>query len=167
MSIVRTTALALVLAFGAASVVAAQSPARASADTTATSRPHRARRGARAQTATSQRLLRGINLTSAERAKIDSIDHAYAARSKPLLDSLRPAMQQARADRRRGDSTAAAAARKTTESARDQLMMLRKQQLAAIRSVLTPEQQQQFDGNVKKGMRRGRGSARGAKRGAR
>lgn len=149
MSVVRTIALTLALACGAASVAAAQTPAIVMPDTTAQqSQPH-ARRPPRGARAMSQRLFEGITLTSAQRTKVDSINQAYAAKIKPLVDSMRPAMQQARAARRRGDSTAAAAEWKKTQGTRDQLMSLRKQQLSDIRSVLTPAQQRQLDANVK------------------
>ena len=162
MSVVRTIALTLALAVGAASVAAAQAPAVSTPDTTAQSgQHHRARRGARAM---SQRLFEGITLTSAERTTVDSINHAYAAKMKPLMDSLRPAMKQARSDRQRGDTTAAAAAWKQTQGTRDQLMSLRKQQLADIRAVLTPQQQQQLDANVK--TMKERGGKRGKKSGS-
>lgn len=91
-------------------------------------------------------LLKGITLTDAQKAQL-----------KQLRQNERGAMQQGRsggqadlrkqiqADRQRGDTVAA---RQLMAQARTQMEARRDQQIAAIRAILTPDQQAQFDKNV-------------------
>jgi Spy/CpxP family protein refolding chaperone len=113
-------------------------------------RDRRARRG----------LFNGIELTSAQRSRIDSIRTNYRAQMKPLLDEMRPAMQEARAARRSGDSAKVKTARENMTASRQKMQALRKQQTAQIRGVLTPEQRQKFDANVTRSTQDRRGQAR-------
>lgn len=98
--------------------------------------------------------LRGITLTDAEKAKLKEIHAKYATEAKSLRESLKPAMQEARAARQKGDTAGARAIRERNRSGRDQLEALHDRQVAEIRAVLTPEQQKQFDANLAEGARR-------------
>ncbi len=71
-------------------------------------------------------LFQGITLTAAQRAKVDSIQTASRARQQEI--------QQAGGMR--------------NPETRQQMMQQRQATLAAIREVLTPEQQTTFDANV-------------------
>jgi len=72
-----------------------------------------------------QRLLQGITLTETQQAQVDSINAAFDARRPAFTPGQRP------------DSATMA-----------QFRELNQQRDAAIRAVLTPEQQQVFDQNV-------------------
>jgi Spy/CpxP family protein refolding chaperone len=95
------------------------------------------------------RLLRGINLSAAEKARVKEIRGKYQTETKALRESLRPAKQDMRAARERHDTVAMNAARVRTTADRQKLDALMQRERAEIRSVLTPEQQMQFDANVK------------------
>jgi Spy/CpxP family protein refolding chaperone len=79
-------------------------------------------------------LLKDITLTDAQKAKVDSITKAFADKNAPLMEAMRG-----------GDA-----------DARTKMMENRKAQNEAIKGVLTPEQQKQFDANVA-AMPQGRG----------
>ncbi len=95
------------------------------------------------------RLLRGINLSAAEKARVKEIRGKYQTETKALRESLRPAKQDMRAAREKHDTVAMNAARVRTTADRQKLDALMQRERAEIRSVLTPEQQIQFDANVK------------------
>lgn len=136
----RPIALALALTVGATTVAAAQSTEQAPR-TEHAARPHRGRHGERA-------LFRGITLTQEQKTQIRAIHKKYAEQGKPLFQAMRPVMQEARADRQRGDTAAAKAAWQKTSAQREQLRALRTQETADVRAVLTADQQKQFDQNV-------------------
>jgi Spy/CpxP family protein refolding chaperone len=94
-------------------------------------------------------LFRGITLSDAEKARIKQVHEKYSAEAKPLRESLRPAMQDARAARQKGDTAAARAALSRTSGDREKLRALMDRQKAEIRSALTPENQRVFDANAK------------------
>jgi Spy/CpxP family protein refolding chaperone len=93
-------------------------------------------------------LFRGIKLSDTEKAKLKDIRAKYAPEQKQLRESLKPAMQEARAARQKGDSVAAKAAFDRTKDGRDKMKALSDRERAEIRSALTPENQKQFDANV-------------------
>jgi Spy/CpxP family protein refolding chaperone len=95
------------------------------------------------------RLLRGIKLSDAEKARVKEIRGKNQTESKALRESLRPAMQDMRAARQKNDSVAMKAAWDRTVADRAKLDALMQRERDEIRSVLTPEQQTQFDANVK------------------
>ena len=124
-------------------------------------------------------LFRGITLSDAEKARIKQVHQKYNAEAKSLRESFRPAMQDARAARQKGDTAAARAALGRTAGDREKLRALMDRQKTEIRAALTPENQRVFDTNAKqleqrragmkkngKGDRAGRGAFRGG-RGAR
>jgi Spy/CpxP family protein refolding chaperone len=95
------------------------------------------------------RLMRGIKLSDAEKARVKEIRERYKTESKTLRESLRPAMQDMRAARQKHDTVAMKAAWDRTTADRQKLDALMQRERAEIRSGLTPEQQMQFDANVK------------------
>jgi Spy/CpxP family protein refolding chaperone len=123
-------------------------------------------------------MLRGITLSDAEKARIKQIHEKYQTEGKGLRESLRPAMQEARAARQRGDTAAARAAFDRTKGDREKVRALMERQHAEIRAALSPENQKQFDVNAQelakrraewakngKGKRGGWGGRRGDRQG--
>ncbi len=166
-------ALAVALCAGAAATTHAQSErSAAKSDTTAITRRHDRRpmrRGAM-QRGAMQRgeraLFRGIDLSSAQKSRLDSIRSKYRSESRSLREQMGPDMKSARAARQSGDSAKIAAARQSMSASREKMVALRKQEMTEMRGVLTPEQQSAFDRNVNDMQSRMR-HARGARRGAR
>jgi Spy/CpxP family protein refolding chaperone len=91
--------------------------------------------------------LRGIKLSDAENAKLKEIHAKYVAEGKTLRESLKPAMQEAKALRQKGD-TAGLRALWEKNKGRDQMQALQVRQQAEIRTALSPENQKLFDANV-------------------
>src|SRR5947209_2171997 len=123
------TAVGLALSLGAAGVASAQS----------TQQPQRQEQGERGMRrgGPGGELLKGITLTADQKTRLQDL-----RKSDKPNDQVKKAMEDARAARQRGD----------TAAARAQMQALRQQQrerhIAAIRSILTAEQQKQFDANV-------------------
>lgn len=110
-------------------------------------------------------VMRGVKPTDAQKAQIKAIHEKYQAQFKSFRDSMKPAMDEARAARQRGDTTAARAAFAKTAGARQQAQALRQQEIAEIRAVLTPEQQKTLDANI--AQRKAHGDHEGKGRGGR
>ncbi len=145
---IALSTLAVALTLGTASIAAAQQPTQPPQG----QQQHQwGQRGARWQ-GMRQRgrraLFKGVKLTDQQKQQIKAINQKYAQQAKPIREALRPAMQQIRADRQKGDSAAARTAFQQTKSQRDQLRGLREQEMKEIRAVLTPEQQKTFDQNA-------------------
>jgi len=128
-------ALGLALSFGAVGVVSAQ----------ATQQPQRTEQGERGwhRGGPGKGLMKGINLTDAQKAKLKEL--RKSEQSGAGNEQFRKAMADARAARQRGDT---AAARAQMQALRPQMEQARERQVAAMRSVLTPDQQKQFDANL-------------------
>jgi Spy/CpxP family protein refolding chaperone len=94
------------------------------------------------------RLFHGIVLSDAEKARLKTIRTKYEAERKPIHEAMRPAMQDARAARQKGDSAAFRAAFDRTKADRERMRTSMEREQAEIRSALTPENQQKFDANV-------------------
>jgi Spy/CpxP family protein refolding chaperone len=92
-------------------------------------------------------LLRGVTLTPEQQQRVRAINEKYQAEGRPLREALRPAMQDARSARQRGDSAAARKAWERTAEQRRGLTALQERRVTEVRSVLTAEQQKQFDAN--------------------
>jgi Spy/CpxP family protein refolding chaperone len=121
----------------------------AQAQTAAPSAPQaRQQRGGRLEKGRG-RLLRGIRLSDAEKARVKEIRGKYQTESKALRESLRPAMQEMRAARQKHDSVAMKAAWDRTTADRQKLDALMQRERTEIRTALTPEHQTQFDANEK------------------
>ena len=93
-------------------------------------------------------LLRNVHLTDAQKHQVKAIRERYQPRYKALRDSLRPAAEQARAARQRGDTAAARQAWAQGADGRRQLMALAHQEASEVRAMLTPDQQRTFDENL-------------------
>jgi Spy/CpxP family protein refolding chaperone len=111
-------------------------------------------------------MLRGVKPTDAQKAQIKAIHAKYKPQFESFRAATKPAMEEAKAARQRGDTAAARAAFDKTAGTRQQAMALRNQETAEIRAILTPAQQQTFDANVAKEkahgdrMREGKGKRR-------
>ena len=92
--------------------------------------------------------LRGVKPTDAQKAQIKAIHEKYEPQFKSFRDAMKPAMEEAKAARQRGDTAGVRAAFAKTASTREQAQALRAQETAEIRAILTPEQQTTFDANV-------------------
>ena len=117
--------------------------------------------------------LRGVKLSDAEKAKVQAINTKYRAEGKTLRESMKPAMQEARALRQKGDTAGLRALWEKNKSGRDQMQALQVRQQAEIRTALTPENQKLFDANVEKQAKRraewaknGKAGGHGGRRGA-
>ena len=108
---------------------------------------------------------RGLNLSEVQKTQMKAIHQKYAPQAKPLMESMRPAMQNARAARQRGDTAAARAAFAGTAETRTKLEALRQQERNEVRGILTPEQQKSFDANLANRKEHGRGHAKRSKQG--
>jgi Spy/CpxP family protein refolding chaperone len=121
----------------------------AQAQTAAPSAPQaRQHRGGRLEKGRG-RLLRGIQLSDAEKARVKEIRGKYQTESKALRESLRPAKQEMRAARQKHDSVAMKAAWDRTTADRQKLDALMQRERSEIRTALTAEHQTQFDANVR------------------
>lgn len=133
--------LALALSLGGAGIAAAQS-------TTPADRPqaeqHDRGPGGR-RGGPEGMLLKGVTLSSAQKAKLDEMRKADRDQMEKHRGEMRGSFDQIRAARERGDT---ATARSLMAKARSEMEQHREQRFAAIRSVLTPDQQRQFDANV-------------------
>ncbi len=145
---IALSGLALALTLGSASLVAAQQPAQGQAR--AAQQQHQGRRGQwdRAGRMGRRQLFKGVKLTDQQKAQIKAINEKYRAQARQAREALRPAMQEARADRQKGDTAAARAIFERNRPQFEQLRKARAQELREIRGVLTADQQKQFDANV-------------------
>jgi Spy/CpxP family protein refolding chaperone len=137
MKAARLAALGAAILFGASVAATAQPPVSSTTHvTTVDSTRHRGagrqRRGRQAGRA----LLRGVNLTDAQKSQVQQIQQKYAGQRRALAQQLRPSGQAARPD------SAARAAFRT------QARALMEQQVTEVRGVLTADQQKAFDANV-------------------
>ncbi|NUO64575.1 MAG: hypothetical protein HOQ34_13470 [Gemmatimonadaceae bacterium] len=164
MTKINSTLLALAIVAGAAATAGAQQ----------TSQPAQGQRAERAQRDSSHRaqhesgrrekreargargegrgmhgaaLMRGVDLTDAQKSQVKAIHLKYQAQVDSIRDANKPAMEEARAARERGDTTAARAA---FEKGRTQFEALREQELNEVRGVLTADQQKTFDANLQR-----------------
>jgi Spy/CpxP family protein refolding chaperone len=126
------SALGLALSLGAVGVASAQ----------ATQQPQRQEQGERGmrRRGPGGELLKGITLTADQKTRLQEL----RKQEKPN-DQSRKAMEDIRAARQRGDT---ASARAQMQALRPQMEQARERQLASMRSILTADQQKQFDANV-------------------
>ena len=108
---------------------------------------------------------RGLNLTDAQKSQMKTIHQKYAPQFKPLMESMRPAMTDARAARQRGDTAAARAAFARTADTRTKIEALRQQERNEVRGILTADQQKTFDANAANRKEHGRGHRKGLMQG--
>jgi Spy/CpxP family protein refolding chaperone len=140
----RTMVLGLMLVAGTTAV--AQPPRDAGA------RPQRAERMQRAGRGMHAGLFRGIQLSEAERAKVQQVHERYRPRMEQAMQANRTANEGARAQvreaRERGDTAALRALRASAASRTAAMRPLMDSLRAEMRAALTPEHQQRFDANV-------------------
>jgi periplasmic protein CpxP/Spy len=138
--------LGLALVVGAATAAAAQSQ-QPNARPDTTQRDHRrwdGERGGR-RGGPDGALLRGITLTDAQKTRLQALRKQQEPEMKKNREQFRAVMKEAREARERGDTTTARA--KMTQ-VRSEMDRQRERQIAALRPILTPEQQKQLDANV-------------------
>ncbi len=140
----RVIALAVAALVSAASFAGAHAPAAQGARAARDAMERGMRAGARGE----RGLFRGITLSDAEKARIKDIHSKYVAQAKSLREQMKPAMQEARAARQKGDTAAARAVMAKNKATFDKPADLRKSEQAEFRSALTPENQKLYDANV-------------------
>jgi Spy/CpxP family protein refolding chaperone len=119
-------------------------------------------------------LFKGVTLSDAEKGRVKQVHAKYSTEAKALRQSLRPAMQEARAARQKGDTAGMKAAFNKTAGDREKLRALMQREKAEIRTGLSADNQRVFDANTKqleqrragmkkngKGGRAGHGANRG------
>lgn len=147
----RTVALGATLVFGLAAAAGAQSTQGAERGSDRAG--EQGRKGGRMR-GPGRALLRGIELSTAQREQLRAIQQRY----RPQHDSLRTRLRDARRAEQRPDSA-------TRAAWRTQMQTLMTRQHSEIRAVLTPDQQKTFDANVvrmkERAADRGRGGHHG------
>ena len=93
-------------------------------------------------------MLRGLKLSDAEKAKVKEIRSRQAAEAKAQREAMKPAMQEARALRQKGDTAGLRALWDKNKASRDQMQALALRQQTEIRAALSAENQKQFDLNL-------------------
>jgi Spy/CpxP family protein refolding chaperone len=126
------TAFGLALSLGAVGAASAQ----------ASQQPQRQEQGERGmrRRGPGGELFKGITLTADQKARLKEL-----RKDEKPNEQFKKAMEDARAARQRGDT---AAARAQMQALRPQMEQAREKQLAAMRSILTADQQKQFDANI-------------------
>ena len=156
--------LALVASAAGAQQTAAPTTPKAGAETR--TRHHAGGRQGRRDEMAMQRVnLRGVDLTDAQKAQLKTLREKYKGETKPIMDRMRPALQDARAARQKGDTAAARAAFARTEADRAALKAIFDHQRSEMLAILTPEQRAKFDANAK--ARKEKHEGRQGKRGKR
>lgn len=110
-------------------------------------------------------LFRDIALSEIEKSKVKEVHAKYRTESRSLRESLRPAMQEVRTARQKGDTVAAKAAWDRTQQDRESLKALVTRERNEIRSALSAENQRTFDANVQRLQQRRAEGRRGGKEG--
>ena len=136
-----------VIALVVASIVSTASFSRAQSATQGSRTSARAGRAAAPRGGQSG-LLREVKLSAAEKAKVQENRGSFRTQAMALRESLKPAMQEAKAARQRGDTAAVRAVMARTKGDREALRALRERQKADLRAALSPANQKQLDANV-------------------
>jgi Spy/CpxP family protein refolding chaperone len=135
----------LLVVAGMAGVAGAQAPQR---DREPGARSDRARAGKRGDGVGMRGLLRGIELSEAEKGSLRTVGEKYRTQFQAIRESMRPDMDASRAARQRGDTVAARIAYARTADERTQLAALAERMHADARAALAPEHRAQFDTNI-------------------
>lgn len=93
-------------------------------------------------------VLRGIDLSEAEKNSLQAIRQKYGSQFQTIRQSMKPDVEAARTARQRGDTAAARAAFARTADERAQLAALTDRMHADVRAALAPAHRAQFDANV-------------------
>ena len=155
MTNIRTVAMAAVLAMGMAGIAGAQDQMRREGPG----------RGMRHRGAQHGHMMKDLNLSDAQKARIKAIQEKYRPQMEALADQNRNQFRTLRNARQKGDTSAAARARaqQQREQFRQRVTTLRGQQLAEVRTVLTTEQQAKWDARSKERRSRMEGRRGGMK----
>jgi protein CpxP len=154
--------LGLALTVGTASAVAAQQTRPDTARREKAERGDRGDRGERRRGGPDAALLKGITLTDAQKTQLTTMREAQRSEMQKNREQFSAAMKEARAAREKGDT---ATARAKMTAVRTQMTQQRDRQIAALRTILTAEQQKQFDANVAVWKERGQRGMRGDREG--
>jgi len=167
---IRVAVAATALTVGSAMVVSAQrqtAPRRVHQDHAQRSDSAHRRFGARGPGGQAQ-LFKGITLSDAEKANLETVRAKYASQMKATREQSKPDMQAMRDARQRGDTAALKAFRQKSAAQREQNKQVMQAQRNDLRAALTPANQAKFDANVaafeKKFAERGKDGKRGIKR---
>ena len=95
-----------------------------------------------------------MKLSPAEKAKVKEVRGTYHAQTLALHESLKPAMQEARTARQKGDTATVRAVLARTKGDREKLRALMERQKGDVRAALSPANQKQFDANVQQASQR-------------
>lgn len=167
MSKIRSMVLGLLIVAGVASLAEAQAP---QADRNQRSRAE-GRRAGKDGARGMRGVLRGIQLSDAEKTALQAVRQKYGSQFQTIRESMRPDFEAARAARQRGDTAAARAAFARTADERAQLVALTDRMHADARAALAPEHRAQFDANVarmkERMANRAKGDGLGERRGRR
>ena len=144
MKAARVAALGAAIVFGVSAAAMAQPPMRGSARAERVaardSVRHRGEAGQHARRQFGHALLRGVNLTDAQKQQMKQIRQKYAGERRALVEQLCPAGATA-GQRVRPDSAQRVALRERSRA-------LMEKQMADVRGILTAEQEKAFDANV-------------------
>lgn len=86
-----------------------------------------------------------LNLSDAQKSEIKAIEAQFRTDNAAFLQNFRQTMQDFRAARQAKDQAKIDALKPSFDAQRAQMKTLREAQRARIRSILTPDQQAQFD----------------------
>ena len=168
MSKIRSTVLGLLVVAGIASVAEAQAP---QGDRDQRPRGEGRRGGKDGHGRGMGGVLRGIDLSDAEKTNLQAVRQKYGSQFQAIRQSMKPDFDAARAARQRGDTAAARAAFARTADERAQLTALTDRMHADARAALAPAHRAQFDANVaqmkERMANRGKGDGFGERRGRR
>jgi len=146
---IRVALAATALTFGSAALVSAQqqtAPQGVHQDHAQRSdSAHRRFEGARGLRG---QLLKGITLSDAEKANLQTVQAKYAPQMKAMREQSKPDMQAMRDARQRGDTAALKALWQKSASARAQNKQVMEAERNDMRAALTPTNQAKFDANV-------------------
>ena len=90
-------------------------------------------------------LLRGINLTDEQKTRLQALRKEQRPEAQKVREQFGAVMKEARDARQRGDT---ATARAKMQEVRTAMAAQRERQVASLRSILTVDQQKQFDANI-------------------
>lgn len=153
--------LGLALTVGTAGVVAAQATRPDTARPERTERGdkgERGDRGMRRRGGPDGALLRGITLSEAQKAQLATLRESQRAEMQKNREQFSAVRKEVREAREKGDT---ATVRVKMTALRTQMTQQRERHIAALRGVLTAEQQTRFDANVAALKERSERGARG------
>ena len=155
--IMTSMGLGLALTVGAAGVAVAQSNRPDTTRQERSDRRERGERGMRRRGGPDGALLRDITLTDAQKTQLETLRKAQRTEMAKNREQFSAARKEARDAREKGDT---ATARSKMTALRAQMTQQRERHVAALRAILTADQQKQFDANVAAWKERGTRGAR-------